>query len=151
MIQGRDSTAFLNGFWIAMASPTFSCTKNTENGINGSLRTEPPGFFISFFQYFFVFPFLIHKIHCFFQPGIQHNYYYVVLEVVSMIEISLLEYLALKMNCEYLSDLRYKPVCKKRLRYLISETYAHKSGEEAEWMGACVSRTGERKKTGARA
>ncbi len=68
-----------------------------------------------------------------------------------MIEISLLEYLALKMNCEYLSDLRYKPVCKKRLRYLISETYAHKSGEEAEWIEACVYLTGERKNTGAKA
>ena len=33
-----------------------------------------------------------------------------------MVEVSLLEYLAMKMNCEYLSDLRYGPVRKKRLR-----------------------------------
>ena len=68
-----------------------------------------------------------------------------------MVEVSLLEYLAMKMNCEYLSDLRYGPVCKKRLRYLLSEKCGYASGEEAEWIEVCRYLTGEEKETGQQA
>lgn len=65
-----------------------------------------------------------------------------------MIEVSLLEYLAMKMNCMYLSDLRYRPLNKKRLRYLLSEKCGYESGNEAEWLEVCQYLTGEEKKTG---
>lgn len=68
-----------------------------------------------------------------------------------MVEVSLLEYLAMKMNCEYLSDLRYGPVRKKRLRYLLSEKCSYASGEEAEWIEVCRYLTGEEKETGQQA
>lgn len=65
-----------------------------------------------------------------------------------MVEVSLLEYLAMKMNCEYLSDLRYGPVRKKRLQYLLREKCGYASGDEAEWIEVCRYLTGEEKKTG---
>ena len=65
-----------------------------------------------------------------------------------MVEISLLEYLAMKMNCEYLSDLRCGPLHRKRLRYLISEKCGYEAGDAAEWVEVCRYLTGEEKKTG---
>lgn len=65
-----------------------------------------------------------------------------------MIGVSLLEYLAMKMNCLYLSDLRYRPLNKKRLRYLLSEKCGYESGDETEWIEVCRYLTGEEKKTG---
>lgn len=65
-----------------------------------------------------------------------------------MIEVSLLEYLAMMLNCEYLSDLRCKPVSKVRLQYLLSEKCCYESGSEAEWIEVCCYLTGDKKKTG---
>lgn len=65
-----------------------------------------------------------------------------------MIEVSLLEYLAMKMNCDYLSDLRYRPVGRKRLRYLLCEQCSYECGDEAEWKEVCRYLTGEEKETG---
>ncbi len=65
-----------------------------------------------------------------------------------MIEISLLEYLSMKMNCDYLSDLRYQPIRKKRLKYLLSEKCGYEAGNEREWIEVCRYLIGEEKRTG---
>lgn len=65
-----------------------------------------------------------------------------------MAGVSLLEYLALRMNCEYLSDLRYASLNRSRLRYLLCGKCGYEVGNEAEWLEVCRYVVGEERNTG---
>ncbi|MCD7994315.1 MAG: hypothetical protein LUK37_22045 [Clostridia bacterium] len=62
-----------------------------------------------------------------------------------MVSCSLLEYLALKAKCEYLSDLRYIGVEERWMREFILRNRADFSQDE--WKEACIYLTGHKAST----
>lgn len=61
-----------------------------------------------------------------------------------MLHISLLEYLSLEMENEFISDFSVKAIRKEKLRYILEYKVDRKEFSEREWLDACLYITGKR-------